>query len=334
MSTLTRQQISAVVFEYWEYYNRENTLGDLIEIPKVNFYNEKGLLIEKDSTIKIDCKGNIIEKRDYYFNGMNNIVLYKYDEQNRIVEEISFDNRKPDTSKIMRQYDILGYIDHELHFNNSTLTWEGWNFKLGNLKIEFNNVQDYPVVIYRLFDNKFRKMKELVFYSNIDFCFTEYKYNESGKLLNINDKLNNSFYPTIVFNYDERGNLVNRIYCSYQEHDTLIQKDSFQYDIRDSLIEHRVYDHKGNLERFYKYKYNSRGLKILSLLYNRNPHWGGYISGNSYKYDENNNLIEHFTFDGLLTPRFKIVCKVIYFKKILLKIKPFFVEFINDFQLF
>ena len=231
-------------------------------------------------------------------------------------------------------YDILGYIDHELHFNNSTLTWEGWNFKLGNLKIEFNNVQDYPVVIYRLFDNKFRKMKELVFYSNIDFCFTEYKYNESGKLLNINDKLNNSFYPTIVFNYDERGNLVNRIYCSYQEHDTLIQKDSFQYDIRDSLIEHRVYDHKGNLERFYKYKYNSRGLKILSLLYNRNPHWGGYISGNSYKYDENNNLIEHFTFDGLLTPRFKIVCKVIYFKKILLKIKPFFVEFINDFQLF
>lgn len=333
LSTLSRHKISAVVLEFWEFYNRESTIENLIELPRVNFYNEKGILIEKDSIIKIDCKGNIIEKRDYYFNGKNYIKLYRYDEQNRIVEEISFADGEFDTSKIIRQYDIMGYIDHEVHFNNNALNWEGWDFKIANLKIEFNNVQNSPVVIYTLFDNRFRKIKELAFYSEIDFYYTDYKYNKSGKLFYINNKFNNSFYSNTFLNYDKRGNLVNRIYYEYQENDTLIEKDSFQYDNRDSLVEHRVYDYQGNLERFYKYKFNSRGLKIMSLLYNRYPHWGGYISGNLYNYDDNNNLIEHFTFDDLVIPRFNIVCKIIYFKKVHLNIKPFNVEFINDYHL-
>ena len=129
-----------------------------------------------------------------------------------------------------------------------------------------------------------------------------------------------------TYKYDEIGNHLEK--NKYID-SSLVEKTIYKYDKRNRLVETNRYEGSGRLEKTYTYKYDEswdqiveendgiskiykydeKGNLIKTIYYND----GKYSDGNSYEYDENNNLIEER--DALVIYKYSDLDKIGNWKK-------------------
>jgi hypothetical protein len=215
--------------------------------------------------------------------------MYKFDANGNILEEHSFPGNKLTESSI-NKYDSYGNIIEELYYYRDENTESGSGLKLGSrYKYKYYN----------------GKLSQRLFYSGNDSLLkqTVYKYDADGHLSNKK-----------LYDYDENSIAeIRKNYFSYENHVKKIihnnepvgeppawhENYEYKYDSNGNLMQENMiclflneveqtnytYDGFGNITKTVK-----RSKKLT------HPSMDPFEFVETYKYDENNNLVEHTTY--------------------------------------
>lgn len=215
-------------------------------------YNENGSLIEQ---VNFENNDQISERTDYFF-----------DEEGRLIQaEITF----LDESKIIREY----YYDANENFEKVIINSE-YGEIIGYEVFWYGEKNEMVAVIRSDADNR-----------------TKYKkfatYDASGKL--VMEEMfgyDDVFEKKITYCYLSNGKLSQITTQDKNGVNILIEK--FEYDCHDRLIEKLAMDQVNSIKTQIKYSYDLKGNQILGETYEN----GRLILRNLAKYDVRNNLIE------------------------------------------
>ena len=183
---------------------------------------------------------------------------YKYDNQNRILQErrYSFQYSK-DT--ITWNYEYVG--DSIINVNQLDKTYEILYYtyiKKGNLEILNHSNSDSSYVTKKLYVyDKFNRVIRSEDYEDKDFIqdfrITTYKDTISlnkFKEIVIGTKHDISFYNE--FEYNEKNNLIKMIIGNFNNNDTSINRYEYDYDKRGNWIEKRHFGWRGKLSTVFR----------------------------------------------------------------------------------
>jgi hypothetical protein len=151
------------------------------------------------------------------------------------------------------------------------------------------------------------------------YTFEDIQYediNDGGKLLFTGRKqfgsitVNGKVIIRTIYNYDRRGNLIEKIYRDYDDRDLIKTKHIFQYDKKNNLIEKKIFRSDSNnnlgLVKRFTYDYDVYGNKIEENFFDTN---GMLFFNIKYENDDKGNIIKEIFYG----PNGKLAVTVKYF---------------------
>ena len=183
-------------------------------------------------------KGNLIENQDFYSSGeLMDKTIYKYDNFNKIEEEIVSGSDGDIKKKITFRYDEKANLIRKTEYkpDGSLIVKENYKYNERDKVIEVQDINSEGVPADRWI----------------------YKYNNKGKRIEANRyKPDGNLYEKIIYDYDNEGNIVevNR----FGENGNLEGRIYYVYDNKNDLIEAESYDSNGELEAKLFYKFISK----------------------------------------------------------------------------
>jgi len=91
----------------------------------------------------------------------------------------------------------------------------------------------------------------------------------------------------VLFTYNDRGGLIN--HSAYNSENKKIGEEDYEYDDKGNIIQIKTY-RNGSIAKKTVNEFNKKGQAILSKHYNTKD---SLVRKNTYKYDENGNVIEN-----------------------------------------
>lgn len=326
-------KVSAVVIEFKSFFKDWTVETEDYSIQNFKCYDKSGNLLGGDSVVEHDSHGRLTKRVSYAdYKSRCQVDLYKYDSLGRVLDVVSYLTVDNDTNISNCRYGILGHIDYIANYSNQLINWDVSIFNFSRLKIMITNDIFDKKAVYKLFDKNNNLIREVILSEKFPAEYIKYKYNKASKLIEENH-FDSGFVMTYkkFYKYNKKNKLIEDSSICYFDDFTSSERTTFMYDDKSNLIEKRIYQ-SGELSYMYVYNYNENRQKTLSLLYHRN--WYSIffgISGNTYKYDEQNNLIEQVKFVSIGMPLYKTNYKIIYItKRIHLNMEKEQWEFLNE----
>lgn len=228
----------------------------------------------------------------------------------------NFNDQAIDSLLITPEVPLSKYDRHRWHFKYNLdgllieeTYFEKRNISMGTKKVFTYNSQNLLESNYMLDDDGT--------ISNL----WENSYDSSGNQLSKRWSASVLGSGSWIFSYDSRG---NRIGWSTYGNTGIINKKSFEYDSSDNLLWDKSFDREGKLTSLYEYKYDNKGNRIETAIYNDKPHKGKdddiYEAWDkifedakldtlshaitlkkkyNYKYDIYNNMVEESEYDSI-----------------------------------
>jgi antitoxin component YwqK of YwqJK toxin-antitoxin module len=240
------------LIEHFSFYFNDST-----SVKIINKYDKNGNLTEEatyntdDSLDEIVThqfinKDTTIEWADYKNGNLFNHGIYKFDENDSLIESIVYNSDNLVLYKTTYNYLTKENIieQREYKFNGVFQSLSISRFDKTGYKIEFKRINS---------DSTFNKK-------------LTYKYNKKGKLLE-----EASFYPDGSLEsktkYNDRGSIIELL--GYKTDGTVNYKQSNKFDKRGNLIKD-LYNSNGIDERSKVLKYDKYGNKIEIIIYYKN----------------------------------------------------------------
>lgn len=285
------------VKEYTEsrYYIKEKFGEYVIEDVKMLLtckFDNSGNLIQENEYVAAETKrvyvyntNNKIQKmEEFRYGSIDYRLVYKYDDIDNLVESIRYDNLGEEVNKKIFKYDEKNRLSEEIGGNQSIKKRYIFKYDENDKLIE----KDYYWAEYKSNDKA-----EYGFIEEYIGTFL-YKYNEKGimKSEEYKSKDKNEILPLTECKFDENGNILEKIsYGDYSD----FKIDSyllFKYDEKNNLIEeieNRYKGQKGDITENteytkYTYKYDNKGNVIEKKRYNINTKENSEIPRLAYTY--------------------------------------------------
>ncbi|MDY3547263.1 hypothetical protein PG291_01410 [Riemerella anatipestifer] len=186
---------------------------------------------------RYDEYGNIIENNWENEYGRNSKikVIYKYDDNENIIEANRYDRSSLD-GKYIFKYDGYG---NKIENN--------WYDKNGNLEGKY---------IYN-YDEYGNKIEEIAYFGSGSLAYKYiYKYDDNGNIIESNKyverKGDEILDSTIIYEYDDNGNIIEE--SKYSGYGSLYYKNIYKYDEHGNIIE----SNKDGIHT-YRYEYDDKG---------------------------------------------------------------------------
>lgn len=241
-------------------------------------------------------------------NGKNTKTEYVYNDQGRIVDEITY-SQDVETGRITYRYNERGKLIEKNIFSGNELTHSNtYSYNDQDLIVEYQYIVDgelYQRDQYTYYGSGVLKQVQ----SQDNFGLDVKRYDENGNIVEWIDSLNDERRHT--YRYDEKGNLLEHLVYAW---DRVITTETFVYDEAGRRIEEMV-DSEIEMSYHFRsyYDENGRVIKTEDLgegdsvivtglyTYNEAGQLTGWreetASGQAYSYcdktyDENGNLLE------------------------------------------
>ncbi|GAB4300321.1 MAG: hypothetical protein Kow0068_23630 [Marinilabiliales bacterium] len=188
-----------------------------------------------------DENGNIVEDTTYESkNVIESKTLSKFDNNNRLVEEINYIADDELTEKINYSYDDQGKVTNvKITYADGSVSNKKYNYSQENTLIIdiIDEDEEYEGKEIRIYDDKGRIIEKTIYdeFENIDEK-EKLEYNEKGEIIKrIEYNVDNEIEAIINYEYDESGNLIK--YLKVTNDNEVIDKVLFKYDEQGRLIE-------------------------------------------------------------------------------------------------
>lgn len=265
-------------------YNEDGEPG----VSYVKQYNEAGRLLE----------------RTYFENGavVKSHRLCSYDDKGNLVliREIGYrQSEKGDTIDIVYEYNDSGLLTCQKELRNGALFYcvaKDYNEKgllMLTTESDYDTETHYAYGYY--YDSKDRLVKQETPYSYLTF-----EYDKDGKVASqkVYEAESNELLTTTTLGYDSSGRLIQEVCSDAEGPSTIGYSSIMSYDDQNRLVELKLTDDDGMVERHITYTYDERGNmatleKLLDHALRREL--------STYTYDEQGNWTEaEHNFDGVV----------------------------------
>lgn len=241
----------------YKYYENTYELDGLSRKDTINYYNVDGTMDYYYSGVNeiiVNEHNELLSSKVYDYNDNNELYLsshvyYEYDEHyNQTMAGTILYDRQGNVG-----YTRIKYVSYEYDENNNIIKTEEYEYDENNSKINVN-ISEYEYDSNNnVVDAKHYKVNE----EGITYLTqtSEYEYDENGNNTktihtNYDEKGNITYTNTIISEYDENNN------CTY--HKQITSNDEYfyeisKYDVNGNLIEYSYYDCKDGEEKLYSY---------------------------------------------------------------------------------
>lgn len=245
------------------------------EVEEKNTYtfNDKGKLMEHVLLYAVDDvterrvlerneKGFLISETKYYGDDSGESTKYEYDDKDHVTAILIYDEEGQFISREEIKYDEKGSLSERItHDTDKKITGRTTFSPAVENKIEETEFDAKGAVISKtvtIFDEKGKEV--------------------SSKQMTPDGKMISGFKNT----YDERGNLVEKIYKDFYS-----KKLKYEYNEKDQLISQELFDDSGLLLRKNMYDYNDEGNVIAEQTYEMDTARGARDKhfGTRYEYE-------------------------------------------------
>jgi uncharacterized protein RhaS with RHS repeats len=204
-----------------------------------------------DMMIRYDKNGNIMEKGFYNKGEIDTKQAFKYDEQNRLVEEIALTQFGSPGSSWKYRYDDKGRVVESAYFTE---------LSSANQRKTFH----YRDGLFTANDGALVEMKFYVSAKKVGYRDV-YSYNDTTKrcVKTTRFRADDSIESKEEYEYDAAGNLREIRFYSDMEYDEksakLIWKKIFTYDAKGNLVEEVEFNSKGKMNAKQTHAYDAQG---------------------------------------------------------------------------
>lgn len=274
------------------FYDQENrTLHD-------TYYDEEGVITQK-MIITHNENEDITNISSFAAeNKLEMKSIFIYDEKGNILEQIADTYRRGHTQKkSLHTYDEEGKkIAIEIYENGilvSKTTLK--NDEKNSTEIDYDEDGNITRKIEKLFDENKNIITRKVYERGKLIIIEENSYDENGNLCekivdNLKTKVqireikryndfnkvveysrrftgNSNLYFKLIFEYDEKGNLIKEYKISDEEEGSVSYSDihTYKYDGQNNVLEECEYDEEGEIYRKITYEYDERGNEIKKI---------------------------------------------------------------------
>ena len=276
-----------------------------------------------------DLKGNVKSISTYLYtdNGETNSYVERFDKDNRILESIAYEGGTIINQHTLYSYNNNGKISQKTYISyrhseegDTTNMVYTYNNSGLNTRIE----EYYNGEIFDFMANEYNEQGLLISATEgEDGLKTAYAYDKNGKLTEQvaqhtlkayeydgNGRLascktyenggieteDNVLFLTEGYEYDEHGRLIKEFGRDAGGPSTLDYDKTLRYDEKNRLVELKITDSEGRVERHIFYTYDEKGNMVeLKKLLDHSL----VTEISSYIYDEQGNWIEaHYSFNG------------------------------------
>jgi len=291
-------------------WTREKLKGEVKTLREITYspVNKKRIFkrlktkIDGESYKKVFSKeGNKTEEITYNYEGsLDFYVIYKYDENQNIIEFCEYSSDSSLKNKWIRKYDSNQNLI-ESNKNGSfkqTYKYDDKGNRIERIFLENNSLAtrfSYRET-YR-YDDKGNKTERYRYSLDDSIILKEtYKYDEKRNMIEWNyyRSSEDSLTDRKTYKYDDNGNQIEYNYTSFLD-SSFNKREVTKYDEKGNIIENITYNRDGNLVSTSVFIYNNKGNLIETKLYSSN---GGLDQRKTYHYDKVGNLVSWISFDG------------------------------------
>lgn len=267
----------------------------------ISRYNEKGYLLETESTAGIDT----VDYEVVRFKAAR--LTYRYDNLNNLTGGCSYKADGSLEDSTVYQVDSRGNkVNWYVYKSNGTIAasyvseYNDHGDLLEANEYEYGKLKSRHTYKYNA---RYKVTEENEYGSNGHLKYTEvFKYDSKGQLTETTDyNENGSFETKYVYKYDAKGNVVEE--DKYNEETSAVHARILtKYDDKGNAIAITQYASTGKL--MYEGKMDSKGNHTVDITYNADGSMAEKIT-QAYKYDEHGNMIaeDRYMKDG--TPDMK-----------------------------
>lgn len=307
---------SITEFEYSHGFDRKESAG----LKKMTLkYDRSGSLTEK---ISYDGSGNIslrsvnifgersLKKRQIDFRADKSVessAYYKYDSNDRLIEEIWFYGESLD-KKFIHKYDARGLeTDLICTLFDGTVDYRyTYRYDARGNKI-FESCHEKNVISYKYAfkHNEAGQLIEKISYGLDDetLVVETFKYDaNNNKTLETRHDLQSKTDTKTTYKYDANKNLIE---TSHYSGPKLCMRLEYAYNKNNKIIEETNYNDEQSIEYRARYRYDDSENLIEEIKYNSKT---GIIYKITYKYDDLKNIVEKqkYRYQSFSEPEFTV----------------------------
>ena len=249
------------------------------------FSSWSGDINSNQEIIQIPIKGKTNVTAEFKFTGNKLSAVYIYNENNNLIEQISYDTNDLERSRQNFIYDSENNLVEWRQISSDVVFIEIYKYENGNLSEKIwseNGVEKYRYTYQYDSNNNQIQMKTYVDGSSTELATLFYNYDNRNNLIEEYYIYEGNKVGLILYEYDTSSNLSVKTVHNADGSVRLIE--TFKYDLKNNLIEVR----NSNNTIVTSYSYDSFNNLIGELEMNGN----NISSEKTFEYDSSNNLVE------------------------------------------